>query len=159
MSSDCATNPERLVVCVAFSFIRPESINTIFEAGLLTPSTMSKAKGGKSKTKTDADAPGKDAQSVIASESGSKSNRNMSISRSGRHKMKVQRRESVMKDDLYSSPPDAKGATGGGQTKTQSSYNRNSGGTGGSKNYWEAEHSNSLRLHESHAMSSRPTVV
>lgn len=118
-----------------------------------------KTKAGNSTSKTDSDAPGKDAQSMIAAEGISRSNRNLSISRSGRHKMKSKRRESVMKDDVYSTPPPADGATGGCQSRAQSSYKRNSGGTGGSTSFWEAEHTNSLRLHESHAMSSRPTVV
>ena len=127
-------------------------LNNVFGRG-------GKTKGGNSKSKTDSDAPGKDAQNVIAAEGSSKSNRNLSISRSGRHKMKTKRRESVMKDDLYSAPPPTEGATGGCQSRAPSSYNRNSGGAGGSTSCWEAEHTNSLRLHKSHAMSSRPTVV
>ena len=108
---------------------------------------------------SNSDAPGKDAQCKIASDINAKPNRNLSISRSGRHKMKVKRRESVMQDDLFGSSPPAGGATSGCHSSVQSSYNRSGSGPGGSTSCWETERVSSLRLRESRAMSSRPTVV
>ena len=126
--------------------------------------------GAGKKGKGDAPTAGADGkktgEAATPSSGRDKVDRNMSISRSGRHKYRSKQRCSVLRDDLYDDDANSKpgttsaAATAATAAATAAAAASPDGRQGGAKCHtWEAERDSLTRLRGALAMASQPTAV